>query len=167
MVFESKLIGNITIDEAEIFEFPGGLLGFEDKKRFFFMKVLDSGFPFPLEIMHSYDSNNLAFFVADPSYIVPEYSILVSPDDIKDIDFQDISDLVLRVILRFEKGKVFCNLVTPIVLNAKTKKGKQLILNAPEDLLDVEISIEKGTEIKKETSAESVSENPIKLASQK
>jgi flagellar assembly factor FliW len=144
MIFHSKLFGEITIKESEIFEFPSGVIGFKDLKKFFFLKVVNDNIPFPLEVMHSFDKDNVAFFVADPYYIAPNFSILAKPEEIQELGQGDIVDIVLRVILRFEGGKIFANFLAPFVINTRTKKGKHLILEGSDDLLDVEIEIKEN-----------------------
>jgi flagellar assembly factor FliW len=141
MIFHSKLFGEININESEVFEFPSGIIGFRDLKKFFFLKVVNNNLPFPLEVMHSFEKDNLAFFVVDPYYIAPNFSILAKPEEIQELGQGDIVDIVLRVILRFEGGKVFANLLAPFVINTRTKKGKHMILEGSEELLDVEIEI--------------------------
>lgn len=157
--FESKIFGKIQIDENEVFEFPNGILGFPDNKKFFFLKIVSDEFAFPIEIMHSFDSNNLAFFVTDPTYILPTYSILASPKELEDIKIKDISDVVTRVILRFEKkNKATCNLIAPIILNTRERLGKHLVLEGPDELLDVEVDLRKKPKPEAQQTASSVTE---------
>ncbi len=144
--FISKIFGKLELDENEVFEFPCGILGFPEQKRFFFLKVLNNNLPFPIEVMHSFDSDNLAFIVVDPFYIIPNFSVLASPDDVKEIDLKDISEVVMRVILRFEGKRIFSNLLAPIVLNTRARKGKQIVLEGPEELLDAEVCIDEDRE---------------------
>ena len=141
MKFNSKIFGEIEVDEKEVFEFPNGIIGFPEHKRFFFLKVMNHKLPFPIEVMHSFDSDNLAFFVVDPFHIAPNYSMMASMEELKDIDIQDITDVTMRIILRIEKGKVYANLLAPIVLNIKNKRGKQFVLEGPDELLDAEVDI--------------------------
>jgi len=150
MIFHSKLFGEIKIDESEVFEFPSGIIGFKDLKKFFFLKVVNNNLPFPLEVMHSFERDNLAFFVVDPYYIAPNFSILAKPEEIQELGQGDIVDIVLRVILRFEGGKVFANFLAPFVINTRTKKGKHMILEGSEELLDVEIEIKNEEKQEKE-----------------
>jgi len=150
MIFHSKLFGEININESEVFEFPSGVIGFKDLKKFFFLKVVNNNLPFPLEVMHSFERDNLAFFVVDPYYIAPNFSILAKPEEIQELGQGDIVDIVLRVILRFEGGKVFANFLAPFVINTRTKKGKHMILEGSEELLDVEIEIKNEEKQEKE-----------------
>lgn len=150
--FESKIFGKLQIDENETFEFPSGVLGFPDNKRFFFLRIVSDELPFPVEIMHSFDTNNLAFLVTDPFYIVPTYSILASPKELEEIKIRDISEVAIRVILKVEgKDKVTCNLIAPIILNTKEKLGKHLVLEGPDELLEVEIDMGKRKDLQAES----------------
>jgi len=147
--FVSKIFGELEIDENEVFEFPNGVLGFPDEKRFFFLKVMNHKLPFPIEVMHSFDSDNLAFFVVDPFHIAPTYSIMASLEELKEIEIQDITDVAIRVILRFEKNDVYVNLLAPIVLNTRNRKGKHLVLEGPDELLDAKVDISSDLEEEK------------------
>ncbi len=159
MKFNSKIFGEIEIDEKEVFEFPNGIIGFPEHKRFFFLKVMNHKFPFPIEIMHSFDSDNLAFFVVDPFHIAPNYSMMASMEELKEIDIQDITDVTMRIILRIEKGKVYANLLAPIVLNIKNKRGKQFVLEGPDELLDAEVDIsEKKSDLERKVEGEAKDE---------
>ncbi|MCS7214127.1 MAG: flagellar assembly protein FliW [Candidatus Calescibacterium sp.] len=153
--FESKIFGKLQIDENETFDFPGGVLGFPENRKFFFLKIINNEFPFPIEIMHSFDSNNLAFLVTDPSHILPTYSVLASPKELEEIKIKDISDVAIRVILHIEKkGKMTCNLIAPIILNTRDKLGKHLVLEGPDELLDVEIDLQKENQQKNSIQAQ-------------
>ena len=152
MVFRSKIFGEVEIDEKEVFEFPSGLIGFPNHKKFFFLKPVGLDLPFPVEIMHSFDDDSLAFFVVDPSYLSEEYFVISSDEHLKDIEIEDPSDAVLRIIVRFEKGKMIANFLTPIVLNLKKKKAKHVILEGPEELLKIKIDLKKLKEEGKEIS---------------
>lgn len=155
--FESKIFGKLQIDEKECFEFPNGILGFPEHKRFFFLKIVNDNLPFPIEIMHSFDSNNLAFLVTDPSHILPTFSILASPKDLEDIKVSDISDVAIRVILCIEgKNKVTCNLLAPIILNIKDRLGKHLILEGPDEFLNLEVDLTKKEETKPEVEGQPI-----------
>ena len=143
MQFNSRIFGQIEINPDEVFFFPDGLIGFPEEKKFFLLKVVNDSLPFPLEVLHSFENPNLAFFVVDPSFIVHNYSILSSPEEVKDIEVQDVADVAVRVILRCENGKFFANLLAPIIINARNKKGKHLVLEGPEELLDVELLVKK------------------------
>lgn len=143
MQFNSKIFGQIEINPDEVFFFPSGLIGFPEEKKFFLLKVVSDNLSFPLEILHSFENPNLAFFVTDPSFIVHNYSILSSPEEVKDIEVQDVADVAVRVILRCENGKFFANLLAPIIINARNKKGKHLILEGSEELLDVELLLKR------------------------
>lgn len=144
--FQSKIFGRLEIDENEVFDFPAGILGFPERKKFFFLKIINDNLPFQVEVMHSFDADNLAFLVTDPSYIFPTYTILASPKDLEEIKVKDISDVALRVILRVEKGgKMTANFIAPIVINTRDRIGKHLVLEGSDDLLDVEIDLSKGS----------------------
>lgn len=152
--FNSKIFGKLQIDENEVFDFPSGLLGFPENKKFFFLKIVNDNFPFQVEIMHSFDNNNLAFLVTDPSYIYPAYTILASPKDLEEIKVKDISDVALRVILKVEKGgKVTANFIAPIVINTRDRIGKHLVLEGSDELLDVEVDLQKRVGVASEEQA--------------
>ena len=156
MVFRSKIFGEIEIDEKEVFEFPAGLIGFPNHKKFFFLKPIGLDLPFPVEIMHSFDDSSLAFFVVDPSYLSEEYFVISSQDHLKDIDIEDPADAVLRIIVRFEGGRMVANFLTPIVLNLKNRKAKHVILDGPEELLKIELDL---TKLKEKVENKRISQN--------
>src|SRR5581483_6992558 len=73
---------------------------------------------------------SVAFVVINPFTIYPNYDIEISDEDAADLSIKSSADvLVLSIVtvpedLRF----VTANLLSPLIVNMKTKLGKQILL---------------------------------------
>ena len=118
-----------SFDENGIIEFPEGLFGFENSKRFIPI-AMEEGTDAIISL-ESLDDENVSFIAMNPFMLVDNYEPKLSDIDKKKLDFEkeeDLSFYVLAVVKKpTEESTV--NLKCPIVVNAITKKGIQIILN--------------------------------------
>ena len=71
--------GEVQIDEKTIIEFPGGIIGFEDTKRYALLSPLgDEKFPMWLQ---SVEGKEPCFVVYDPMQIYPDYKFEISDEE--------------------------------------------------------------------------------------
>ena len=69
MEIKTKTKGTIDVDEKKILEFPEGLVGFEEYKKY---ALLQSEYD-PFLWLQSVDRQNLAFLLVDPFVICTNY----------------------------------------------------------------------------------------------
>lgn len=124
-------------EEGVVVEFPAGLIGLTEWKRFILMKHPDGG---PLCLLQSLEDTRLSFFLADPRQIVPDYQILLSQADLQALqlsddtilkDWLETGNLSLHCILSVQEEPFFVtvNLLGPLVINWKAGCGRQIILS--------------------------------------
>jgi len=108
---------------------PLGLLGFEELKEF---RLVGNAEHEPFLWLQVRDDPTLAFLVAPPLSIVNDYRPSVAPDDVQFLGLTDVgSALLLNIVTLRADGRATVNLKGPIVINARTRIGKQIIpLNA-------------------------------------
>lgn len=127
MIIESKAYGKIAIDEKQIFQFEGGILGFESIREFALIDAAQS----PFMWLQSVEVAHLAFVVLDPTIFREDYSPGISDDDLKKIGIsEEDSDikLILSIITIPEnQNNMTANLQGPIILNKDKLLGKQYI----------------------------------------
>lgn len=121
---------NVPVDPQTIFEFPQGIAGFEDFRRF---KVFhEEGKP-TVFWLQSLDDAAVSFPIITPEMIDLEYRIELSAEDsaLLGLDAQSVDDVALAVIIyrnEADGGRIAANTRSPIVLNLAARKGMQKIL---------------------------------------
>ena len=128
MVIDSKAYGKIDVDEKQIFHFDGGLLGFENIKKF---ALLDANQP-PFMWLQSVDVAHLAFIVIDPTIFRKDYDPKLSKIDLLFLELDEMNQgdnqLTLAIVTIPEnQNDMTANLQGPVILNKEALLGKQFI----------------------------------------
>ena len=126
--FDSTRFGNLEITEDRVINFPGGVLGFPDARRFV---MIDHEGDIPFKWLQSVDAPELAFITINPLLIKEDYKLSINKSDIADIGRYEAESLAFLVILTIPndnpKGTT-ANLRGPLVINSDTKTAKQIVL---------------------------------------
>jgi flagellar assembly factor FliW len=118
--------GPIQIDADQMLEFPAGLLGLEDCRRWALLADQQSGC---VAWLQSVDRPEVALPVASPRRFIPGYQIRVARRDMAPLGLADLrSAKVLAIIGRTSRG-LSLNLKAPVVINLESRVGRQLITN--------------------------------------
>ena len=121
--FETTRFGRLEVSKDKIINFPTGLMGFSDHKRYILMDYKDTS----LKWLQAVDAPHVAFIVVQPFEFFPDYSLRIE-DSIKDLlEIRDEDDISILTILRVEGEKVTVNLQGPLVINSVNKKGFQIV----------------------------------------
>lgn len=130
---QTKNFGTISYEPDSELEFPGGLPGFDSRKRFVALRFVESD---PLVYLQSLEDPALCFITMPVLSVNRQYQLKVSGDDLSQLGLpasrqprigEDV--FCLSVISIRETGPT-ANLLAPIVINLKTRKAVQAI--APE-----------------------------------
>jgi flagellar assembly factor FliW len=106
-------------------EFPLGLLGFEQNKRFILVASPDEA---PFMWLQMVDAPRHAFLVVPPAAVVPSYEPDLSDEDVRFLGLRHASEAaVMNIVTLRSNGKSTVNLKGPLVLNQRTRVGKQVI----------------------------------------
>ncbi|GAG17181.1 unnamed protein product [marine sediment metagenome] len=127
MKVKTTRFGELELDESRIITFAEGILGFP-KYRKYVLLDRDKGSPF--RWLQSVENEGSAFVLIDPLYIMPEYRIEVSKEDISDLNLSSLDKAVVVCIVNISEGckSVTANLLGPIIVNPEKMLAKQLIL---------------------------------------
>lgn len=135
MVVETKWFGTIEVGDEKIITFDKGIMGFEDHKKYTIVFNSERGDSNTIMWLQSVDDKNLAIPVMAPELVVPTYDPVVEDELLFSLgsDIQN-ADLVVLVTLTVPQDltKMTCNLKAPIIINADTLKGCQLIADNDE-----------------------------------
>lgn len=130
MTFLTTRFGEIDVPEEKAITIPDGVLGFPGRTRFL---VLDHFRDVPFKWLQSLDDPDLAFVVADPRSIKADYQPAVRASEVNDLDVTDENDLAVLVVVTVPPENpllMTANLQGPIIVNARNRRGKQLVLAA-------------------------------------
>jgi flagellar assembly factor FliW len=124
------------LEESKPIEFPAGLIGLDEWKRFVLVRYPDSG---PFCLLQSLDDAPVSLIVVDPRQIVPDYQISLAEADIQALQFpaehktvllDSVDESVYCILsVQAEPFNVTANLLGPIVINWQTGLGRQVILS--------------------------------------
>ncbi len=124
-LFTSRF-GVIDHSEREIITFSEGILGLENLRRYLIIRPPESK---PFLWLQSLDDPKSALPVIQPEIIVPDYSIELSDQLIRELEIRKEDQIEIFCIVHLEKDwKAWTvNLLTPVIVNPATGKAKQVI----------------------------------------
>jgi len=130
----TKHFGEIDLDEEKVLRFENGIMGFEDCKRFAILYNNESGTRPVISWLQSLDEPGLALPVINPILVREDYHLFVEDELLSDLGKLDEENQIIFVTLTVPKDltKMTANLKAPIVINADTRKGCQIIVENQE-----------------------------------
>lgn len=128
MKLSTRHFGEVEVDESEIISFSEGLLGFEDIKRYIIINNQDNEVPF--NWLQSVDEPNLAFVITNPFIFVDNYEFNIPDKVVKSLELEKHEDLNIYSIVVVPESieNVTINLKGPVIVNRKSGKAKQVVL---------------------------------------
>jgi flagellar assembly factor FliW len=122
--------GTIEVAPDRIIEFPHGLAGFEEYRRYtIFHPETEGDAPPKFFILQSLDDAAVAFNIADPSLFGFNYEIKLSDSELAVLDLADPSEAAVVVILLKDDEGVRANLKAPLVINLRARRGIQHVFS--------------------------------------
>ncbi len=132
MEINTRDFGVIQVEVDAIYEFPAGLYGFENDKNFaiFEQSIEDISFLY----LQSVDHLIPCFLVFEPWELHPDYQPVLSKEDMEICQVDHNDELIFLVIATVPSTieNLSINIKSPVVLNPKTKKARQVILQNPD-----------------------------------
>lgn len=126
VVVDSLLLGDVSVPAASVFAFPAGLPGFESHTRWALIPAAGSH----VFWLQSLDERSLSFVMADPFVAIDGYEVDLKPSELRELSLQDASEALVFVIVTLpalESGEATANLRGPVVLNTRTRIGRQVV----------------------------------------
>lgn len=130
MLAKTKFFGEVELDDDKILEFPYGIIGFEEYKRFAIMYDEDNKAKTKISWLQSLEEPLMALPVIDPLAITEEYVPVIEDELLAPLGNPADEDLLflLAMTVPSDMKKVTANMKAPFIINAATKKGVQLIV---------------------------------------
>ncbi|MCR5279782.1 MAG: flagellar assembly protein FliW [Lachnospiraceae bacterium] len=131
MTIETRIFGEVTIDDGKIINFENGIVGFPDLKKFALIHDAEKGDNAGIRWMQSLDEPNFAMPVMDPLLVSPDYNPVVDDEILKPIGNIDPGELLVLVTVTVPKDlkQMSVNLRGPVVINVNERKAVQIILD--------------------------------------
>jgi flagellar assembly factor FliW len=128
---ETKHFGTLPCDDGSVFDFPQGLPAFEEEKSFVLIEAPETA---PLVFLQSMARAGLCF-AALPILAADEtYQLAVAPEDLAALGLESGRQpalgrevTVLALVSLHDELLATANLMAPVVLNVKLRRGLQAI----------------------------------------
>ena len=107
--------------------FKDGIPGFDDIREYSLYHEDDGD---TLWSLQAADSAVPSFVVINPYAILPDYNPVLSSADLESIGNPEPADLCVLVVaaIREELSQSMVNLKAPIIINVRTREGRQVVL---------------------------------------
>lgn len=144
MKITTTRFGELEVDNKDIITFNEGILGFEESKKFF---VVDPGDQTLILWLQSADDGSVAFPVIEPKIFKPDYTVNLLPAELNSLNLESLANASVYTILTIPQDvtTMSANLKAPVIINNKTKKARQIVLQDSK----LEVKFEMYTELKK------------------
>ena len=124
----SKRLGPIDIDETVSLQFPAGLPGFERCTR---IAIVERPSLAPLVFLQSLDLPEVCFLAAPVAAIDPTYQLSLTLEDLDCLGLEShesaVGLLCLAILGPSESGNFTANLLAPVVIHRKSRRGVQAV----------------------------------------
>lgn len=130
MIAKTKFFGEVELDDDKILEFPHGIIGFEELRKFAIIYDEKNEGVTTISWLQSLEEQSLALPVIDPLAVTTDYSPMIEDELLEPLGNPADEDLLFLLALTVpsDMTKVTANMKAPIIVNTTTKKGVQLIV---------------------------------------
>jgi flagellar assembly factor FliW len=127
LVVQSSRFGEISVAADSVIEFPNGMIGFPQHKKF----VMFDHKP-PFAWLHSIEDPNLAFVVMDGSQFTENWEFKAPFSD-PQIGLERDGEFAILIVVtvRADPKMTTANLKAPLFVNLANRKGAQVIHDDP------------------------------------
>lgn len=121
----SSRLGTYDVPLSRIVRFPDGLIGLPEVREVALLEARTPGTP--LRYLLCLNEPDLVFLVCDPDEFFPGYSTGVPRPD-----GADAADVVVLALVTVPERvrEMTANLLAPVVIDARTRVGRQVVLDA-------------------------------------
>lgn len=117
--------GAFAVATPHILTFADGIPGFEGCQRFALIAADELT---PLSCLQGLDAPCPSFLAADPVKLKPDYRPILSEPDRRALGLAEGDTVTLLVLLTIGLREVTANLRAPVVINPRTRVGRQVLL---------------------------------------
>jgi len=121
--------GTVDFETDDMLAFDEGLIGLPALKHFIILSTREDS---PFRWLQSIEDASMAFLVAEPTHFVADYCPVVGDADQQRLKLDSETPCLVYVTVSIPPGKpedMTINLAAPLIINARTRTGKQIILD--------------------------------------
>jgi flagellar assembly factor FliW len=128
MIVNTLSFGELTIDPQDIYEFTNGIPGFEENQHYIIVQP-DPEMQFCY--IQSIEESSLALLVCNPFLFYADYDFQLSEANQQELNIENESEVAVWSVVTVDRinSEASLNLLAPIVVNIRGKRGKQIILH--------------------------------------
>lgn len=129
MKIDTRYFGEIEMDESKLIHFENGLFGFEQYKDFTILYDSENGNDPFFSWLQCTTEKTLAFPVVNPQKVKADYDPVVEDGLLNDLGEFGEDDMVVLLLATVPRDvqKTSVNLKAPLIINAGTRRGVQLV----------------------------------------
>ena len=141
MQITTRFFGDIEIDDQKILHFEEGLIGFENLKKFTLIYNSEEENSKSIIWLQSLDEPMVAFPMINPFHVMTDYNPIINDEVLDSLGElkEENTALFLTLTVPADITKMTTNLKAPIIINAETKKGCQVIEENPDYVIKYNI----------------------------
>ncbi len=127
MEIQTSRFGPVALETSDILEFPEGILGFNDRRRFV---LLDDPNDEIFAWLQSCETPGIAFPVLEPELFAPNYQISLTKHDLEALKLKslDRSRIYAIITIPEDPAQMTANLKAPIIINVEARIARQCVL---------------------------------------
>lgn len=129
MIINTTKFGEVEIDDNLIFEFIEPIIGYDNLKNFVLIEHQENS---AFKWLQSIEDGDIAFPVTSPAIFDIEYQFEIPTEKADKINLTSVETLISLNIVTIPSSnprKATINLLAPIIINAGSKQGMQMILS--------------------------------------
>ena len=126
--------GTVEYSPEDLIVFTDGLFGFPKLTRYLLLRINEEEGDDSILLMLSVEDPNVVFVLINPFFLCPDYSPVLTPEELACLDVTDSGELSYYAICVVKNDYLenTVNLKCPLVINPQTRHGIQVILeNSP------------------------------------
>lgn len=130
MVADTKFFGTVDIEDEKIIEFPMGIIGFENLKKFALIYDSEREERSKISWLQSMEEPLMVLPVINPIDITEEYTPVIEDELTKIIGDPADADILIMVTMTIPSDltKMTANLKAPIIINTVNRQAMQVIV---------------------------------------
>lgn len=128
MKTQTGYYGEIEYDLSDLIVVTDGFFGFPELKQFLPLRLDEDNDS--LLLIQSVENSQVAFVVIAPTILCPDYSPVLTEEDLAALDTEDCNELSYYAVCVIKNDYLedTVNLKCPLAINPKTKAARQVIL---------------------------------------